>query len=56
MAFKLKMLQIVIMTGEVRIDLVLPQQRIPLRDRLWVIAMLSIAVRGMMCCNLLKER
>jgi hypothetical protein len=51
MTFELKMLQIVIMAREVQIDLVAPQQRIPLGNQLWVIAMLSIAVQRMMCRN-----
>jgi hypothetical protein len=51
MTFELKMLQIVVMAGEVKIDIVAPQQRIPLRNQLWVIAMLSNAVQGMMCRN-----
>jgi hypothetical protein len=37
-------LQIVIMAGQIWIDVVAPQQIIPLRNQLRIIAMLSIAV------------
>ena len=56
MVFELKMLQVVIVTGEIQIDPVPPQQGIPLCDQLWVIAMLSVGVEGMMGSNRQKER
>jgi hypothetical protein len=39
MTLELKMLQIVIMAGEV--DIVAPKRRVSLRNQLWIIAMLN---------------
>jgi hypothetical protein len=46
MAFELKVLQIVIMAGQVQISLVTPQQKVPLRYQLWVIPMLPLLYKG----------
>ena len=42
MSFELEMLQVVVMPGQVEVDLVLAQQRIPLVDQGLVIAVRSV--------------